>query len=378
MSFVNRKEYLEQLETLVNIESGSYNVKGLHEVADELSRWFEKIGWCVKRHDIGDKTGPVLEICNREADYYDVMFVGHMDTVFPDGTVKERPFSMDETKAYGPGVSDMKQGDVAIYQVVTHLSETALDKLNICVIYNPDEEIGSIYSKELLDKIGEKAKFVYVMEANSEETGACFARKGRIQIDLEFYGKSAHSGFMFQQEHASTIVEMGHYILKLSELASEEHDTTVNIGVVSGGIATNVVPEFAKMSFEARFKKESERLRLEKAINSLIEGESFAKGVTVKIVHNDLINSWEKTPESLAHIEHLKAISSSLCIPFKEEDRGGLSDANHLSVSGSICSDGMGPQGDLCHSPNEYTIIDSIQPCVQLLCAVLEDLAKNK
>ena len=162
--FVNREEYLEQLKTLVNIESGSYDPEGINRVADQLETWYRDLGWHIQRHHLDDRTGDLLEISNRPASHYDVMFVGHMDTVFPRGTLAHWPFSTDGVNAYGPGVGDMKNGDVAMYQVATHLSKRALEKLNICMAYNPDEEIGSIYSKEKLDAIGRKSDFVYVME----------------------------------------------------------------------------------------------------------------------------------------------------------------------------------------------------------------------
>ena len=376
--FVNREEYLEQLKTLVNIESGSYNAAGINRVADQLEAWYRDLGWHIQRHHLDDRTGDLLEISNRPADHYDVMFVGHMDTVFPDGTVAQRPFSMDEVNAYGPGVGDMKNGDVAMYQVATHLSPEALKKLNICMAYNPDEEIGSIYSKEKLDEIGRKSDFVYVMEGAGPGGEHCFARKGAMRYVLRFHGQAAHAGFMFEEKNASAVLEMAHYIVRLMGLASREEDTTVNVGVAKGGIATNVVADSAEIWVEMRFKKESERERLTKEIDQLLNGEPFVPGVRVEVASHTSMTAWTKTPEALAHIAHMEEIAKKLGLEFEQKDRGGLSDANHLSTTGAICSDGMGPHGALDHSEKEYSIIDTIQPCVQLLCAVLEDLSQSK
>ena len=377
--FVNREEYLEQLKTLVNIESGSYNAAGINRVADQLEAWYRDLGWHIQRHHLDDRTGDLLEISNRPADHYDVMFVGHMDTVFPRGTLTHWPFSTDGVNAYGPGVGDMKNGDVAMYQVVTHLSKRALEKLNICMAYNPDEEIGSIYSKEKLDEIGRKSDYVYVMESASGNGGRhCFARKGMMRYVIRFHGQAAHAGFMFERENASAVLEMGHYIVKLMGLASREEDTTVNVGVAKGGTATNVVADFAEIWVEMRFKKESERERLTKEIDQLLNGEPFVPGVRVEVASHTSMTAWTKTPEALAHIAHMEEIAKKLGLEFEQKDRGGLSDANHLSTTGAICSDGMGPHGALDHSEKEYSIIDTIQPCVQLLCAVLEDLSQSK
>ena len=114
--------YLKQLEELVNIDSGSHNAAGINLVADKLEEWYRELGWHVKTMDLGEKTGRMLLITNRpEATHYDVMFVGHMDTVFPDGTAAARPFRIEGDNYYGPGVGDMKNGDVAMYHIAANL-----------------------------------------------------------------------------------------------------------------------------------------------------------------------------------------------------------------------------------------------------------------
>lgn len=378
MSLVNREEYLTQLKTLVNIDSGSYDPDGINRVADQLEAWFRALGWHIQTHDLGPETGRMLEISNRPADHYDVLFVGHMDTVFPAGTVAKRPFTMDDTYAYGPGVGDMKNGDVAIYQVVTHLSTNALQKLNIGILYNPDEEIGSIYSREAMDQIGARADHIYVMESVASKNAHCFARKGRMTYTIQFHGQAAHAGFMFERENASAILELGHYVVELMALADREADTTVNVGVVRGGTAPNVVADEAELVVEMRFKTASEEKRLRDAVNTMLARPSFVPGVRVEISEHHAMPAWRKTPESLAHIALMESIAKNLNIEFAQKDRGGLSDANHLSAVCPCCSDGMGPHGAMDHSEKEYSTINSVEPCVQLLVGLLEHLADNK
>ncbi|NBI67923.1 M20 family peptidase [Pseudoflavonifractor sp. 60] len=378
MVTVDQEEYIEQLKTLVNIESGSYNAAGINRVADQLETWYRELGWYIQRHNLGPQTGNLLEISNRPADHYDVMFVGHMDTVYPDGTVAQRPFSSDGVRAYGPGAGDMKNGDAAMFQVAKHLSSSILEKLNICMVYSPDEEIGSIYSQEKLDEIGSRSSFIYVMESCDDHNCHCFARKGRMHYVIRFHGQAAHAGYMFEMENASAVLEMGHYIVKLMGLSNRKENTTVNVGIAKGGTAANVVADFAEIWVEMRFKKDSERERLAREINRLIQSAPFVPGVQVEIVSHEAAAAWTKTPASLKHIAHIRDIAQKLNIEFNEQDRGGLSDANHLSQCGNICGDGFGPHGALIHSEKEFTVIDSVQPCVRLLCAVLKDLAEQK
>ena len=375
---VNQQAYLQRVQTLVNIDSGSHNPQGINAVNDVLASWYRDIGWHVQRHDLGTDTGHVLVISNTPSEHYDMMFVGHTDTVFPDGTAKQRPFSQDAQHAYGPGVADMKNGDVAMYEVATHLSAEALATLRICMVHNPDEEIGSIYSKDLLDELAKKTDYIYVMESCEANNTHCFARKGILRYTLHFTGQAAHSGFMFQREHASAVLEMAHYITTLSALASREKDTTVNVGTAQGGTATNVVPEHASITVEMRFWTKDEKERIRNAVQTLLSGPPVVKGVSVSVQSFEECEPWEHTEKGDAHVAKIKSIAQAKGIEFNERDRGGLSDANHLAGQGAICCDGMGPHGDLDHGEKEYMQIASVEPCVSLLCAIAEDLAQSK
>lgn len=374
------KLYLSQLEELVNIDSGSQNADGINRVADCLEKWYRELGWNAESIPVGEKTGRVLLITNHPADHYDVMFVGHMDTVFPDGTAAKRPFRIEGDNYYGPGVGDMKNGDTAMYHVAANLPKEVSDRLNIAMVYNPDEEIGSVYSKDTLDAIGSKADFIFVMEsAGRNGTRHCFARKGSLGYEIEFHGQAAHSGFMFEVENASAVLEMGHYIVKLMGLADREADTTVNVGTARGGTARNVVADYAGISVDIRFKKDSERLRLKEAVHAMTDGNPFVPGVKAVIKEERESRPFVKTEEAKKFIERMKHLAEEAGIPFLEKDRGGLSDANHLSRCGSgIVLDGMGPHGALDHSEKEYGYIGSVEPCVRLLLRILEDLSVSK
>ncbi len=372
--------YLKQLEELVNIDSGSRNATGITKVAEKLAQWYEKLGWKVQRIHLSDETGPLLLITNKDCDRYDAMFIGHMDTVFPDGTAKERPFKIEGDYYYGPGVGDMKNGDVAMYHIAANLPKEVNEKLSIAMVYNPDEEIGSCYSRDKVDEIGSRADHIFVMEsAGNKGARHCFARKGSIGYEIEFHGIAAHAGFMFEVENASAILEMANYIVKLMALASEEEDTTVNVGTCSGGIAGNVVPDFAKLSVNMRFKKDSERIRVKKAVEDLINGEPFVKGAKAVIVSQHEGAPMVKTKEVEAFVARMKEIAERLSIPFEEKDRGGLSDGNHLSrCGGGVVLDGMGPHGANDHSEKENGYIPSVELCVRLIVEVLGDLAEDR
>ena len=295
------------------------------------------------------------------------MYIGHMDTVFPDGTAEKRPFRIEGENYYGPGVGDMKNGDLAMFHIAANLPETEKKCLNIAMVYNPDEEIGSIYSKEITDRIGCQADHIFchgICWKNG--TRHCFARKGSLTYDIEFQGQAAHAGFMFEVENASAVLEMGHYIVELMSLADREKDTTVNVGIANGGIARNVVADHAKISVEMRFRDDSERIRLKEYVNKITEGQPFVPGVKTTITMQKETPPFIKTEEAKKYIERVRKIAEEHGIPFEEKDRGGLSDANHLSRCGkAIVMDGMGPHGANDHSEKEYGYIGSVEPCVK-------------
>ena len=372
---MNLNEYLKQLEILVNIDCGSYNFEGIRKVADYLIDWYKEIGWYIKIHEIKDQA-PVLEISNHpDCDYYDAMFIGHMDTVFPDGTVSQRPFKRIGDICYGPGVEDMKNGDLAMLHIAKNIKEDTNEKLNICMCYNPDEEIGSRYSKDILKSIGGKAKRIFVMESSQDDGKAhVFNRKGKINYVISFQGIGAHAGYMFEVDNASAIEEMGRYIVELSKLKDKEKQTSVNVGIVKGGSAVNTVADYAYLEVEIRYQFEQEKDRIIKTIENMINGKPSIENVKVNIDSFSLTNVWNQSEEGLRYIEHVKQIAENMGLDFYERRRGGLSDGNHLSEVCPIILDGMGPSGGYAHSEKEYMNILTVEPCVELFERILDDL----
>ncbi len=367
-------EYVKQLETLVNIDSGSYNQDGVSKVADLLSRWYSDIGWIVKRHHLSDEVGPVLEIVNHEADHYDVMFIGHMDTVFPDGTAKERPFKTDGDLCFGPGVEDMKNGDLAMLHIAKNLPEDVNAGLNICMVHNPDEEISSQYSKDLLKQIGSRCSRIFVMESSQNNgSGHVFERKGKSNFVIDFYGIAAHAGYIFEHENASAVEEMGHFICELAKLKDKEKQTSINIGIAQGGNVVNQVADHARIELEARYNSLEEKNRIYDSVNALIENP-YVKGCKALISKYYDTDPWIQSEEGWRYIARVKRLANEMGMEFEERKRGGLSDANHLSQVCPIIMDGMGPFGSNAHSEKEYMSLSSVKPCVELFIRILEDL----
>lgn len=374
---VNVEEFLQELELLVNMDSGEGNPEGITAVGKYFADRLAAKGWIAEQVDVGKETGKCTVVKNREAEHYDALLVGHVDTVFPTGETAKRPYRQDETRAYGLGVLDMKQGDLTMLHILEALPPEANDKLNIVAIFNPDEEIGSVYSKELIDSYARRTDYAYVFEAASTDGSRTVQRKGRYSAHVQFHGQAGHAGYLLDGGMISAVNELIYWGGKLNEHLSKEKGTSVNIGVVNGGQAPNIVPDFAEMAFESRYESMDECDKLLRTMEALKQ-HAADNGVGVTFVAEKLSPPMEPDERTLAYVEHIRALSEAHGIPFKHKGRGGLSDANHITACGPICVDGLGPTGDFDHSEKEYLEISTIVPNVQFAWLLLCDLAEQK
>lgn len=376
MMQVNVEQFLQELEILVNMDSGQGNPDGITAVGKWLADRLVTKGWIAEYVDVGAETGRCTVVKNREADHYDVMLVGHVDTVFPTGETAKRPFRRDETRAYGLGVIDMKQGDLAIVHVLEQLPKEVNEKLNILVIFNPDEEIGSKYSRNLIDQYAKISDYAFVFEAATTDGSHTIQRKGMCSATVEFHGQAGHAGYMFNGGMISAINELLYWGTQLNTLLSRERETSVNIGVIEGGVKTNVVPDYAKMMFEVRYDY-PEELDKVKAMLEQLKAHAAEAGVGVEISFRSSA-AMMPTEKTHAYIKRVTAMAAANGIDFYTKKRGGLSDANHICAQGPICVDGLGPTGDFDHSDKEYLEISTIEPNLKLVYLMLCDLSDMK
>lgn len=374
---VDVEKFLQDLELLVNMDSGQGNPEGITAVGKYFADRLGAQGWITEQVDVSTATGKCTVVKNREADHYDALLVGHVDTVFPTGETAKRPFRRDENRAYGLGVIDMKQGDLAMCCVLEQLPREVTDKLNIVAIFNPDEEIGSIYSAALIDSYAQKSRHAYVFEAASTDGSHTIQRKGRSSYVIRFRGHAGHAGYLFDGSSLSAINELLHWANGFNSLLSEERGTGVNIGLIRGGEAINIVPDFAEMAVEVRYECLAEYDKLASLLADL-EAHAQQTGVTVEYAERRETPPMYPDERTLRYADHLKALCAANGLPFALKSRGGLSDANHIAACGPICLDGLGPTGDFDHSDKEYLEISTIEPNLRLAYLILCDLAKER
>lgn len=366
--------FLKELEVLVNIDSGFGAPDGATQVGMLLAEPLVQKGWILERHRPLQTYGEVIVLKNRQADRYDVLMIGHTDTVFPAGEALQRPFTRDENRAYGVGVIDMKQGCLAMTHILKELPQAVLDKLNIAVVFNPDEETGSPASKAITDEIARRTEYALVFEAGSTR---CIQRKGMMRRSVEFHGKAGHAGYAFENGGINAVNEMAYWICELTKYHCAETGTTINAGIARGGQAVNIIPDFAELHLDIRYESMAEMERVSAALDALAV-HAREKGITLVEKKNSCSAPMEPTEKTYALCELAKEVCAELGQPFVTKKRGGLSDGNHIAACGCATMDGLGPTGDFDHSKDEYLDLSTIQPNMNFAYGLLCKLAEKK
>jgi len=366
--------YLKDLEYLVNIDSGSRDPAGTAKIAEFFRQKFTDMGWQGKTHSFDCSIGPCLELVNTDKDQYDMLLMGHMDTVFESGTAKERPFSLKAGKAFGPGVADMKAGLLSIYYILSSLQrEGKLNNSAICVALNSDEEISSKFSRPWLEKLSKKSSCALVFEPARADGNLVNRRKGVGRYKVEITGVAAHSG-VDPEKGCSAIQELAHWILALPRQTNYQTGTTVNVGLVSGGTAVNVVADKAVAEIDLRICSLSEAQAIEKLMHRMAANPK-TPGVTAKItggITRPPMNPQEKTMQLCRIVE---SIGAEMGVNVGWTFTGGGSDGCFSANLGVPTIDGLGPVGGGAHSADEYILIDSIQPRYGLVKQLIQRLA---
>lgn len=372
----NLEEYLEELEKLVNTDSGSRVPGGTEKIAGYFEDKFGRLGLKVLRHEGADGTGPCLEIRNRpECDKADILFLGHMDTVFPAGTAVQRPFTRDGRFATGPGIVDMKAGLMSLYYLIKEITVQEVD-INFCVALNSDEEISSLNSMEWIKKLARNAECAIIMEPGRKNGEYVSERKGLARYCMKIKGIAAHAG-VAPQDGASAIHEMAGMICRLSKLNHYEIGTSINVGKISGGTAANVVCDFAECQIDTRFDRIEEHHKIEEEMRYLEKHPTDSR-VEVKFLKEGFRPPMVKTEKTKELMGVMDEKGRNLGMKMKWVKTGGGSDGNFVAFEGCPVVDGAGPAGDGAHSDHELLQIDTVEPRLSLLYETVAEIAGRK
>ncbi|HET7235216.1 MAG TPA: M20 family metallopeptidase [Actinomycetota bacterium] len=369
------EDFVEALRDMVNVDCGSYTPQGVNAIADRCQARFEAGGWAVERraHDGEPRLGDLLVGRLSGSGGPRVLMIGHMDTVFDPGTVAERPFRIEGGRALGPGVSDMKGGLLTGFFAVETLQDAGFDGFGqITYICNPDEEIGSPWSRDVIRAEAANADVALVLEGARENGDIVSARKGVSDYTIEIAGRAAHAG-VEPERGRSAILEAAHKTVALQALNGRWPGVTVNVGVVHGGTRPNVVAERCLLEVDVRSPVEETFQEAEAAVEA-IAGEHTVPDVTVSVRGGGWHRPMEKKEGGARLAELAIGVAADLGFQLRDAATGGASDANTTSAAGVPTLDGLGPIGGDDHSPNEWLELPSVVPRISLLAGLLSRL----
>lgn len=370
--------FLAALEEMVNVDCGSYSPAGVNTIADLCEGRFRDRGWTVERRPhvpIGEEPqlGDLLIGTLEGSGGPRVLLIGHMDTVFDDGTVAERPFRLEGDTAYGPGVSDMKGGLLTGFLATEVLQDAGFEAFGrITYVCNPDEEIGSPFSGPVIRALAPQHDAAFVLEGARANGDIVSARKGVTDYTITIHGRAAHAG-VEPDKGRNALLEAAHGIIALQALNGRWPGVTVNVGVAHGGTRTNVVPERCELHVDLR-SPELATLEAAEAEIERICSDGVVPDVTIEVVGHGWHRPMEKR-EGGAKLARLAiAVAAELGFTLRDAATGGASDANTTSAAGTPTIDGLGPVGGDDHAPGEWLDARSVVPRIALLAGVIDRL----
>jgi glutamate carboxypeptidase len=357
------------LRDLVLMETPSTDPASQAQIRNRLKSEFEAIDYRVNLIPGRDSGGHVYASPKYRGRLQPAqLMLGHCDTVWPVGTLQTMPLVCEDETLRGPGVYDMKAGLVEMIYALRAIESLGLrpSVAPLCFI-NSDEEIGSRESTRYVRALAQRVDRCMVLEPSLGRSGKIkTARKGVGRFTVTVKGKAAHAG-LDPGAGASAILELSHVIQKLFELNDPEHGTSVNVGVIDGGIRPNMVAPESRAIVDVRVQTQVDAERVEQAIHGI---EAVTPGVSLSIEGGIGRPPMERTDENQRLWKVAQKLGEDIDLELEQGTAGGGSDGNTTSLY-TATLDGMGAVGDGAHAAHEYIYIDLLPVRCALLTLLL-------
>lgn len=368
---VTLEGFLQRLEKFVNMDTPSGDKALLDRMSAAMGEEFLAAGCEVIAHE--REGGNILEarIGSGEKQF---LLLGHMDTVFPAGTVSKRPFKRDGD-ILGPGVLDMKAGVLMILEIMRHFAGKLPGGWSVCALLNCDEEIGSRQSRDLILERARQSAVCLCLEPMAP--GWCtVARKGLYSFRIRVRGVAAHSGVNYQAGR-SAIQELCRIVTDIYTLRDDEAQISVNIGGIEGGAGkANIVAEEASLLGEFRCFDPAQGDMMREKITAICRKNDDPL-VSVELTFPGGRPPMPQSESSRALFELAKKCAERNGLTLQGKIHGGGSDGSYAASAGIPVLDGIGAEGEFSHTDKEYaradTLLPRLQTCIDLMTAYMEE-----
>jgi len=317
-----------------------------------------------RQHGFGDlleaRFGP------KTGDARRILMLGHLDTVWPLGTLKTMPCRLSKGRLWGPGTLDMKAGAAMAFTAIEMLSEAGLLQHEIVLLLTSDEEVGSPVSRPVLERLAAECSAVFVLEP-SQGLAYKTARKGTGQWRIDVAGVAAHAGVDFEKG-ASAILELARVIETVSGWTDLKRGVTVNVGILGGGTRSNVIAAQAWAEVDLRIVRKADGPRMARKFTAL---KPLDKRCALTVSGGMNRPPMERTRGTIQLYRQAKGLAAQLGFALDEASSGGASDGNFTSTLGIPTLDGMGAVGEGAHASHESIAVEHLAPRTALLAGML-------
>jgi glutamate carboxypeptidase len=295
-----------------------------------------------------------------------ILLLGHLDTVWPLGTLKTMPCVLSAGRLHGPGTLDMKTGVAMALTALEMLAETRSLQKEIILLLNPDEEVGSPVSRPITEKLAQQCGAVLVLEP-AQGLALKTARKGTGNWRICVRGVAAHAGVDFQKG-ANALLELARIIETVSNWTDLKRGLTVSVGVAAGGTKMNVVPDHAWAEVDVRIARKADGPRIERKFAALKPKD---KRCSIELTGGINRPPMERLRGTVRLFKQAQAIATELGFALDEAATGGASDGNFTAALGIPTLDGLGAVGDGAHARHESVVVGHLAPRTALLAGLL-------
>jgi glutamate carboxypeptidase len=374
------QEMTAHLRELVEIESPSTDPAAVAALAARLAHDLAALGLAVEQVPVAGG-GPLL-LGRSPAAWLGhggraptppprpVLLLGHLDTVWPLGTLASRPVRIADGRLHGPGSYDMKAGLTVVVFALRALAEKGgLPSVAVC--FTPLEEVGCAPYRERMESEMKSAAAVLDFEPAWPGGAVKTERKGSGAVTLRARGRAAHAGADFEKGR-NAIVELARRVLEASGFTDLARGVTVNVGVIRGGLRPNVVPDRAECEIDFRVRTLEDGRRVEAALKQL---RSEDAGVTLEVEGGLHYPPLERAPHVVGLYEKARAVAAELEMDLAEVATGGASEASFAAALGIPTLDGLGADGDGAHAEHEHVLLSSLPERVALAAGLVRRLA---
>ncbi len=374
-----QEEYLRDLKRIVDMDSPTDDKAGVDAVGRIVRGWLEAGGGAVESFQQTERGDHLRATWQGIEGSPTVVLVGHVDTVYPTGTVAQRPFTVTGNRTTGCGVSDMKSGILSGIYALRILRDLDIPLPTVRFVINTDEEVGSLTSRALIEETAKGTDAAYILEPGRAVGPGCVVttRKGIGLYDLRVAGKAAHAGGEPWRGRSANL-EMAHKIIALHALttpglsAGNTEGVSVNVGVVRGGSRRNVVAAEAYAEIDVRVPTAAAVAEIEAAMQA-ITAHATVPDTTAALTGGINRPPMERTDAQ----DRLLAIAGEILggwdIPVEAIGTGGGSDGNFTAAIGVPTLDALGPMGGGAHSPEEYMSLPSLPDRIALVASLIAE-----